>query len=365
MSARPRIAYYAHHHGSGHLRHAARFARLGIAEVLVLGTRAGELEGRVPGIRTLALEPDDAAPHAEPDRSPFHWTPRTPAVRRRFEQLHEALAAFRPDAVLVDVSVEAAAFSVLAGWRTALRRMPGRRDDRAHEIAYDAVDRLFAYYPQAVEDPAFAAEHRGRVDWLGMAEPAAPRAAARADDAVPASGAAPVVVLAGTGGDGLDGEALARAARSTPGRPWVALGRVGRAPAEVPPNLAMQGHIADPRPLLAGASAIVAGGGHNTVAAAAAARRPTVLIPEPRPFDEQAAFARRVSAVAGVPMAASWEEVDDWPALLAAAHAAPATALARTLLVDEREFAARAAGMLGRLLDGGGPAARGAGAGER
>lgn len=336
---RPRILYYAHHHGSGHLRHAERFARLGVAEVLVAGTRAGELRG----VDAVALEPDDREPHAEPPASPFHWTPRTPAVRRRFARLHDAMTGFRPDAVLVDVSVEVACFAALAGYRTALRRMPGARGDRAHGIAYDAVDRLFAYYPELAEDPAFAAERRASASWLGMPDPG--RAPVR-----PTAGAAgAVVALVGTGGAGLDGEELARAARSTPGRRWIAIGDAA-APADPPPNLALAGRVPSAAPWLAEAAVIVAGAGHNTVADVAAARRPAVLIPEDRPFDEQRAFARRLRDAVGVPSAERWEDVDDWPALLAEAEARPADALARALLVDERGFADAVRGLLERLL---------------
>ncbi|GAB3711917.1 glycosyltransferase [Mariniluteicoccus flavus] len=331
-----RILYYAHHHGTGHLTHARRLAGLGVAEVVIVGAAGSDLE--------LPPDVDPTHPHVQPSGSPFHWTPETDAVRARFDAFHRALDDVRPDAVLVDVSVEAAVFAHLAGHRVAHRRMPGVRDDAAHDLAYATSRRLFAYYPQAVEEPGFAYADRTR--WLGMP----------ADrEALPASLVEPgtVVVVSGAGGAGAPLGELARAAASTPERTWHVLGPVaGRAPgprprdAGPPPNLHLHGWVDDPSPWLARAEVVVCGAGHNTIAAVAAARRAAVLVPEPRPHDEQLVFARRLHTEFGTPLVERWSEAD-WPSLLDDAE--DPEVLTEGLLVDRATFAERVGGFLADL----------------
>jgi len=358
---RPTIVYYAHHHGSGHRLHAERFARIcaerGIADVVVCGTRVDGLNG----VRTVTLPADDripagGSPHVEPADSPFHFTPKTPAVRERMRTFSQLLSETGPALVVVDVSVEIATFAALAGYRVISRRMPGDRSDRAHGIGYDVSERLFAYYPREVESDSFADAHAGKTTWLGMPEPAR----AGGDDAARAGGfnrALPdafdersVVVLVGTGGDGLPLDELIRAAAATPDREWFACGDVDASGSRLPSNLHLLGHVASPEPLLRGAGVIVAGAGHNTVADIAAAKRPAVIIPEERPFGEQRHFADAIARVAGVPVANSWESVRDWDALLQQASATQASALADALLVSEEAFGDRLEAMLGGLL---------------
>lgn len=360
---RPTIVYYAHHHGSGHRLHAARFARIcaerGIADVVVCGTRVDGLNG----VRTVTLPPDDripagGSPHVEPADSPFHFTPRTPAVRERMRTFSQLLSETGPALVVVDVSVEIATFAALAGYRVISRRMPGDRSDRAHRIGYDVSERLFAYYPREVESDSFADAHAGKTTWLGMPEPSravgdettAPDGLARALPFPDALDQRSVVVLVGTGGDGLPLDELIRAAAATPDREWFACGDVDASGSRIPSNLHLLGRVPNPEPLLRGAGVIVAGAGHNTVADIAAARRPAVIIPEERPFGEQRHFADAIARVAGVPVANSWESVRDWDALLQQASAIPASALADALLVSEETFGDRLEAMLGGLL---------------
>lgn len=95
----PRVVHYAHHGGSGHVRHARRFAELGLAEVTVVGTTVGSLAG-VADVRVLP--PDDAGDHSQAPESLLHWTPRDDLTRERFSVFHAVLDDVRPDLVIVD-----------------------------------------------------------------------------------------------------------------------------------------------------------------------------------------------------------------------------------------------------------------------
>ncbi|GAB3624732.1 hypothetical protein GCM10027418_28170 [Mariniluteicoccus endophyticus] len=329
MIGQPRIVYYAHHHGSGHLRHARRLADSGVAEVVTVGAPGADIP--------LPPDLDPDRPRRQPDGSPFHWTPTDPLVRARFSAFHRALDDIAPDAVLVDVSVETAVFAHLAGYPVAHRRMPGERDDPAHRLVYATVPALFAYYPQAVEDPGFAYADRTR--FIGMPADSEP---VRGIDADPRA----VVVVSGAGGDGVPWQSLVRAARTVPDREWHVLGPVAPA-GEVPTNLHTHGWVDDPGPWLARAGVIVCGAGHNTVAAAAVARRPVVLAPEPRPHDEQLVFAQRVSAALGTPLVTDWANAD-WAQVLASPG--DADALAEGLLVDRATYASQMRALLSELV---------------
>lgn len=320
-----RIVYYVHHHGSGHLHHARRLASLGVAEVVSVGTHGTDI--------VLAPDVDPTRPHRQRDDNPFHWTPATPTVRRRFAGLHEALVRVDPDLVMVDVSVEAAVFAHLCGWPVAHRHMPGTRDDEAHDLLRRTVERLFAYYPRAVEQPGFAFGER--TSWLGMLSDAAPAPARLSDPRT-------VVVLSGAGGDGVGVAELVRAASSTPGHHWHVLGPQQPTRQDLPANLHLHGWVDDPRPWLERAGRVVCGAGHNTIATVAGLRRAPILVPEPRPHDEQAVFARSLHRVAGVPLT-TWADAE-WPTLLATPG--DPEALARTLLVDRATFAERTRDLL-------------------
>lgn len=328
-----RIVYYAHHHGSGHLRHARRFAGLGVGEVVVVGAPGADVE----------LPPDTGDhPHREPDGSPFHFTPHTRAVRERFAAFHDVLRDADPDLVLVDVSVEAAVFAHLTGFPVAHRRMPGSRDDRAHRLLHATARGLFAYYPRVLESEDFP--WADRTSWLGTVSDATP---------LPRSAIEPgtVVVLSGAGGAGVSAADLAAAAAATPRHRWHVLGPRPAPGVRLPAGVVHHGWVADPTPWLARAEVVVCGAGHNTVATVAGTRRPVILAPEPRPHDEQVVFAQRLHEAFGVPVARSWAA--DWGDLLASPG--DGEALAAGLLTTPQTFRRR----VRRFLEGLRPGAAG------
>ena len=93
-----------------------------------------------------------------------------------------------------------------------------------------------------------------------------------------------MLVLSGRGGTELTLDQLAAAQAETPGWTWTVLG---------PPGTRW---VADPWPLLCAADVVVTHAGQNAIADVATARRPAVIIPQPRPHDEQATTARALDA---------------------------------------------------------------------
>ncbi|NOJ62207.1 MULTISPECIES: glycosyltransferase [unclassified Arthrobacter] len=331
---RPRVAYYAHHHGSGHLRHAMNIARLQAVNLLVTGSTEPEGLSGIPQTKFAHLTADtwpDGAPYPVPGDQFLHYTPTNPAIRQRFAELQAAWQDFDPQVVVIDVSAEAAVFARLSGYPVLYRRMPGDRWDPAHEAAYASATGLFAYYPRELEDPAYLERLGHRTTYLGMLAPTGEPGAAKDHH-----GGKVITVQTSLGGNGVSATELAEAARSCPDWQWNVVG-LSTGSANLPANVRLLGVLADPRPELARADIIITSAGYHAVAAAASAGRPTILVPEERPFAEQAAFARALRDTAGIPMAESWSGAA-WPELLQQAAATDPEALKRELFVSSDSF---------------------------
>ena len=334
----PRIAYYAHHHGTGHLRHAANIARLGAVDLLVTGTLPPGGAPRLPGTARFAALPPDVGPEGAFAPGPgdfLHYAPAAPLVRERFAELHRLWQDFAPDAVVVDVSVEVAVFARLCGYPVIHRRMHGDRTDTPHRLAYESVNGLIAYFPDVIEDPGHLSVYGGKSTYLGMLAPATAPAPGTAD-VRPRT----VAVQTSLGGSGVQLSDVLAAARQTPEWRWEIMGRTAGTPQDLPGNIDLLGVVADTGPRLAAADVVLTSGGHNAVAAAAAARRPVLVIPEPRPFREQELFARSLTT-AGASFVPTFAEAGDWAALLERLRGTDPEQLGRTLLVSEERFRER------------------------
>lgn len=113
-------------------------------------------------------------------------------------------------------------------------------------------------------------------------------------------------MLLGAGGtdDTLD---LDAAERATPDWTWHVLGARGR-------------WDQDPWPALCAAEVVVTHAGQNAVAEVAAARRPAIVVPQDRPFGEQAATAAALDRGGLAVVRPSWPRPTEWTECLAAAR---------------------------------------------
>ncbi|WP_314007280.1 glycosyltransferase [Rubrivirga sp. S365] len=306
------------------------------------------------GVACVRLPPDDpeagsgGAERVSPE--PFHYAPvGHGGVRQRMAQI-AAWAAEGPGALVADVSVEVATLGRLLSLPVVIVRQHGARWDGPHRTAYGLAERLLAPFPPSLEEPDAPAWVREKTAYVGGfsrfdGRPAPPRS----------RGARRVVVLGGGGAGGAaSGRAwgpgdLAAAARATPRWRWTVLGAA--TPPGSPDTLEGAGWVADPWTHLASASVVVATAGHNAVMEAAAAGRPLVVVPEPRPFDEQARKAAALDRIGAAVACPRWPEPAAWPALLDRAlgcDTAPLRALA------DGGGAARAAAVLDDVARGAG-----------
>lgn len=342
-----KVAYYAHHFGTGHLRHAQRLAELGGMELQVASTGERRTALLSSDVDYVAL-PSDAAPCQHPGKmrsgDPLHYAPVGRVIQERFAALSRAWQRFAPDVVMVDVSVEVALFARLSGYPVAFRRMPGDRGDRAHQMAYAVSDGIFAYFPSAFEDPAHLEAFGYKSHYFGVAETVP--SASDANSLYRGFRDRRRVVVQTSLASSIPLRHLAAAAEASPGWHWEVVGAVEEDGTALPRNMQLRGVLRDPRETLSDADVVISSAGHNAVVAAAASGNPVLLVPESRPHDEQLHFARALDRVAGIPHIESWGAPQDWEAQLDRVAASEPCALASSLFVSQGSFTAGVESML-------------------
>lgn len=308
------IGYYVHHQGEGHRQRALQVASAAPTRFVLLGTG---LAGRGGEVAVVDLPDDraDAATGFGADGGPdlpkaLHYAPYGVAgLRRRVADLSTWIATAAPALVVVDVSVEVAFLARLASTPVVYVRLSGARTDTAHLEAFRGAEALLApWHPRL--------EHSDTPDWVrARTRYFAP---ARRADVGPGDPDA-VLVVHGRGGAPMDGAQLAAAASATPNVRWRAIGPV-TAPSLAPPNLALKGWIEDVNSEIQKAGVVVGAAGDGLVDAVLGADRPFVCLPEPRPYEEQAAKAAGLAQAGAAVVLAAWPEPKAWPGIIASAR---------------------------------------------
>lgn len=313
------VAWYAHHHGSGHVARAAA-VRPHLRSRSTLLTSAPVPDA--PDVVRLPLDlPAAGEPVVPPPPPGLHHAPvHCAGLRTRMALLAERFADDPPDLLVVDVSTEVALLGRLCGVPIALVRQHGTREDLPHRLARSWAAGLLAPFPDWLEDPSTPESVR-RATTYGPGFTSRP--AARNVAVLPGR----VVVLCGSGDDGFAADDVRAAQAACPGTSWV---------------LAGPGHWHDdPSTLLAGAEVVVAHGGHNAIMEVAAAGRPLVCLPRRRPFGEQHGKARALHRAGAAVVLDRWPAPSAWPDVLDRARRLGAGRLARAVDPDgARRFAA-------------------------
>ncbi|MFI8633393.1 glycosyltransferase [Microbacterium sp. NPDC077663] len=293
---RPRLGWYVHHHGRGHLTRLLAIAPHLDADVDCVSTLAAP-----PGLPagwswTVLGRDDDGADPVDPTVDGLlHWAPIGHAGHRtRLSVIAAAAVAGRWDGMVVDTSVEVTLFARLLGLRTVVVTQPGNRVDRPHLLGFAAADAVLAPWARGILSPPHLEALGEKVVYTGGIS----RFAGRDTAGVRTDG---VVLLAGGGGAAV-GPAAIRDAEKATGRTWRVLG--GDAWAD------------DPWPALLSAGVVVSWAGQNAVADLAAARAPAVVVPQERPFDEQRETGRALHRAGLAQVRDDWPAAAQWPDLI-------------------------------------------------
>lgn len=289
------IGYYIHHQGHGHRSRAGSIAAAVDDRVVGLSSLPPPT-GASPYADWLQLDRDDSADTATDPTAggALHWAPRhDPGQRQRLAALASWVQRSRPAAIVVDVSVEIAVFVRLLGVPVIVVAMPGDRGDPAHQLAYRMADAILAFWPRAIYDPPWLAGHLARTHFVG----ALSRFDKRARVAAQSRTRPTAVLLNGTGGNAFEAHRLLPS-----GWHWQTLGGAS--------------WLDDPWPTLCAADVVVTHAGQNALAEVAAAGRPAVVLPQPRPHQEQQRTAAALAAAGVAHVVTEWPETHNWPATL-------------------------------------------------
>ena len=291
------IGYYVHHHGHGHLHRALSLARATDEPVVGLSSLAEPAGAAFAGWVPLADDPALGEPADPSGGTALHWAPtNSTGYATRMAELAAWVASARPRLVVVDVSVEVAAFVRLLGVPVAVVTLPGDRVDDAHRLAYRLASSIVAPWPQAVHDPAHLRPYADKLVFTG--------AVSRFDDQMvrTAPHAGRALLLLGSGGSSVPSIPTADGSWH-----WTTLGgRDGAWSDDV------WGALQD-------ADVVVTHAGLNALAEVAAARRPAIVVPQERPFDEQRVTGGALRAEGLATVLDAWPEASAWPGLLDAA----------------------------------------------
>ncbi len=303
------VGYYVHHHGAGHAAHAVAATRV-LGERLT-GLGSGPMPSGWPGGWVTLPRDDQPLPSGDPTHGgAWHWMPSDHlGFTNRMRTLAAWIGEADPAALVSDVSVEVSVLAQLLGVPSVPVLLHGQRRDRPHRLALDTADAVIAPWPASHLQP-WHRPWESKLYPIGLMS----RHDGRPSGPAPTSGRRVLVVLP-SGGHAIEVDAVESAARASARAGW----RWDVAGPAAPPNGAIarwHGPVDDLWPHLQSASVVVAAAGAATLADIAAARRPSVLLPQPRPFDEQLAFAERLRDVAPVRIRSRWPAPTAWPKLL-------------------------------------------------
>lgn len=295
------IGYYVHHQGHGHLSHALSICAELDEPVTILSSLPKHPAWHGPWISLqrddLGSQPIDPTAGGE-----LHWSPiGDQKFQDRMAQIANWIVRTRPAALLVDVSVEVCVLARTMGVPVVTMALPGDRSDRAHRLGYALSDAIIA--PWFVRFAQLCPEMERYGDKVHYA------GAISRYDQRPRLSREPnqrrrALVLQGTGGVG---EQLDIDAAATATAPWSW------------EQLGPENWRDDPWDDVCQADVIITHAGLSALGEIAAAGKPAIVIPQPRPHDEQLATAAALEEARLAVVRPSWPCPSEWAALLQAA----------------------------------------------
>ncbi|WP_412469160.1 glycosyltransferase [Pedobacter sp. KLB.chiD] len=279
------IAFYVHHHGSGHLMRCLAIASaLKNCHITFLGSGLEQHKSVIPGDIDLIYLPMDT-PVVEDhyflnqSQEGLHYAPLNVSGQLQRVNIITSFLASRPKLLfVVDVSVEVAMLSRLCGVPTIVVRQHGLRDDLPHQICYRNAIGLLAPFDVQMSGkvPAWINEKTFYSGGLSRFAPSADLSDASKRN---------VAVLIGSGGTSIDHDFLNHLSGQCTEWTFQVVGNSQNA--QNINNLHFHGKLEDPRDILADCCIVIGNAGHNTVMECASLNKRFIAIAEERPFKEQ------------------------------------------------------------------------------
>lgn len=259
-------------------------------------------------VMRLPRDDEGQQPRETTAHGALHWAPQHDVgFSARMHEIARWVSDARPEAVVVDVSVEVALFIRLLGVPVIVMALPGNRVDAPHVLVHRLADHIVAAWPRALCVPSWLRQWEEKTSYVGGISRFEGRDGGDSGSLIPAKPLSETRVLVLSGAGDAFGASLQDCAAAHSVQSWTTLG--GKGGSWKP----------DPWRDIRDADVVVTHAGQSCIADVAAARRPATVVPQSRPFDEQRATARvlkrhRLAVVTqGVP------DPRAWPALLTAA----------------------------------------------
>ncbi|MBX9639780.1 MAG: hypothetical protein K2X97_08650 [Mycobacteriaceae bacterium] len=291
------IGYYIHHHGFGHLARAVSVgAHMGRPVTALTSLNLAEPHP-FSAVVTLPRDDQSAHPREPTAHGALHWAPHCdPGLGARMKAIADWISDARPEAFVVDVSVEVALFVRLLGIPVVVVALPGKRVDAPHLLVHRIADGIVAAWPKELCVPTWLRQYDHKTSYVGGISRFEGRERIHREP----DGNPEVLLLSGSD------DAFGRVHSADAG--WKALGGTGA-------------WHSDPWAHICRADVVVTHAGQGCIADVAAAQRAAIVIPQPRPFGEQAATASMLRRHRLAVVARDWPDKRAWPALLAHARA--------------------------------------------
>ncbi|OBJ11751.1 glycosyltransferase [Mycobacterium colombiense] len=256
----------------------------------------------------LPRDDEGQQPRESTAHGALHWAPHHDAgFSVRMHEIARWVSDARPEAVVVDVSVEVAVFIRLLGVPVIVMALPGNRVDAPHVLVHRLADHIVAAWPRALCVPSWLRQWDEKTSYVGGISRFEGRDGGDSGSLIPAKPLSETRVLVLSGAGDAFGASLQDCAAAHSVQSWTTLGGTGGS------------WKPDPWRDIREADVVVTHAGQSCIADVAAARRPATVVPQSRPFDEQRATARVLKRHRLAVVAQRVPDPRAWPALLTAA----------------------------------------------
>jgi len=294
------IAFYIHHHGSGHfMRSLAIATALKHDKIVFMGSDLNRYRDNMPeNIQVLHLPMDtplstDSKFTKGSQIDCFHYAPlQVIGVTERAAMMTKLFLENNPLLLIVDVSVEVALLARLCGVPTVIIRQHGKRNDLPHKLAYQCAELLIAPFGKELETSEDVEVLSKTFYSGGFSRYSKNQIQIRAFNDQ-------IAILIGKGGSSINMKTITHIAQQCPDLYFHILGEVTIEQKEHPLNITFHGLTDNVNEIMSRCALVIGNLGHNSVMEIATLNKLYIGIPETRPFDEQIDKAQAISGIDG------------------------------------------------------------------
>lgn len=284
---KPTLFYFVHAHGNGHrATFNLLYPALSVFFRVIAITTNSEITGylrKKPGVQVIELPPKYPAGYEVPAHTfskAFEVTPYAIEPAGRAKALAEAIAHYKPAAFYCDGVPELAIMVRSMGVPVVLVHLPGNvMNDPTQVFAHELADHIVAHFPASLEQVNYP--FAAKTYYSGYMSQYASRGLAPGNR----SDSNDVTILLGY--DNYDASVLS-AITSDQCTSFTIIGNKRRY--DVAKNCTLLGLVEDVSEAIAG-EVVISAAGQNTIAELLSLNKRLVLLPESRPYDEQAVHA--------------------------------------------------------------------------